>query len=176
MRPIMRRIQRLQDAIPPIPPPNPLAEEDREFSATIERLLQRMDPAHVRVVLADFNARGCDSDKEYCMLTVAVLERTYNHLQKNQPLELPAKVAALEVSSAGCISTYNCEDCGYDLPGNWPVLDANSPMSSRFHFEPCPLCGGKVGWHAFYMKHKRYREQLPLSWEQPSRTQSKGQS
>jgi hypothetical protein len=161
----MKRIQRLQTVIQPIPPPKPLTEEDREFSATIERLLQRMDPAHVRLVLADFNAVGSDSSKQHCKLTVAVFERAYNHLKKNQPLQLPIKVAALEMIDEG-FTNYNCEDCGYDLPSNWPVLDANSPRSSRYHFEPCPLCGGKVGWHAYYSKHKCYREQVPLSPEQ----------
>lgn len=165
MRSIMRRIQRLQTVIPPIPPPKPLTEEDREFSATIERLLQRMDPAHVRVVLADFTAVGSGSNKQHCKLTVAVFERVYNHLKENQPLQLPAKVAALETINEG-FTTYNCEDCGYDLPSNWPRVSATPPATSMFHFDPCPLCGGKVGWHAFYMKHKLYREQLPLAAEQ----------
>ena len=165
MRSIMRRIQRLQTVIPPIPPPKPITEEDRKFWATVERLLQRMDPTHAGLVLDDLNAADHDSGTSHNRLTMAVFERVMLHLEKHQPLELPAKVAVLEMSNKGW-TTYNCEDCGYDLPSNWPRVSAAPPATSMFHFDPCPLCGGKVGWHAFYMKHKRYREQVPLAAEQ----------
>src|SRR5260221_9248523 len=98
------------------------------------------------------------------------------HLKKHQPLELPAQVAALEMSGEGSCTSYQCEDCGYELPGTWPHVEAIPPTSSHFCFDPCPLCGGKVGWHAFYSKHKCSREQLPLSRVQPSRTQMEGKS
>ena len=164
MRSIMRRIQRLQTVIPPIPSPKPIPEEDRKYSATLLLLLERMDLAHVRLVVDDLKAED-RSNKGRCRLTVAVFERVYNHLEKNQPLQLPAKVAALEMINEGW-TTYNCEDCGYELPSNWPRVSATPPATSMFYFDPCPLCEGKVGWHAFYMKHKLYREQVPLSDEQ----------
>ena len=171
---IMRRVRRLETLIPPIPPPKPETEEDREFRETLVTLLQRMDPAQAGVVIDDCKAADRDSGVPYSRLSIAVFQRVLLHLKKHQPLELPAKVAVLEVSNEGW-KTYNCEDCGYELPSNWPRLDPNSPISSKFHFEPCPLCGGKVGWHAFYTKNKCYREQLPISWEQTSRTQMEGQ-
>ena len=162
---IMRRVRRLQTLIPPIPPPKPETEEDKRFRETVITLLQRMDPTHAGVVIDDLNTPDQDSGGSHCRLTVAVFERVYNHLKKNQPLQLPIKVSLLEMIDEGW-TTYNCEDCGYDLPSNWPRVSATPPAASMFIFDPCPLCGGRVGWHAFYMKHKRYREQVPLAEEQ----------
>ena len=161
----MRRIQRLQTVIPLVPSPKPIAEEDRKFAKTVIALLQRMDPTHAGLVIDDIKAADADSGRSHCRLTMVVFVRVMLHLEKYQPLELPAKVAVLEMSNKGW-TTYNCEDCGYDLPSNWPRVSATPPATSMFHFDPCPLCGGKVGWHAFYMKHKRYREQVPLLAEQ----------
>ena len=174
MRSIMRRIQRLQTVIPPVPPPKPQTEEDRKFSETLANLLVRMDPAHARLVIDDLKTVDHDSNKRYSRLTVAAFERVMNHLKKNQPLELPAKVAALEMINEGW-TTYNCEDCGYDLPSNWPTLNSEWTTPSQISYEPCPLCGGKVGWHAFYTKHKCYREQVPLLAEPALPDVRKGQ-
>jgi hypothetical protein len=35
---------------------------------------------------------------------------------------------------------HECEDCGVHLPYQ--------------HFKTCPLCGGHVGWYAFWQKHQ----------------------
>jgi hypothetical protein len=175
MKNMMRRVRRLQSIIPPVPPPKPITEEDRKFSAMAAILLQRMDPAHARLVTDDLKAVGRDSSQHYSNLTFVVFERVMNHLKKNQPLELPAKVAMLEMSGEGGATTYNCEDCGYDLPGNWPRLNSDWTTPSQISYEPCPLCGGKVGWHAFYTKHKCNREQVPLLAEQTLPDVMKGQ-
>src|SRR5205814_589559 len=142
----------------------PETEEDRKFAETVRMLLQRMDPTHAGLVIDDLNAADHDSGRSRSRLTTVVFERVMLHLENHQPLELPAKVAVLEMSGEGSCTTYNCEDCGYELPGNWPHVEAIPPTSSLFCYDPCPLCGGKVGWHAFYSKHRCYRQQLPLSW------------
>src|SRR5437868_3291383 len=119
MRSIMRRVRRLQTLIPPSPPPKPETEEDRKFAETVRMLLQRMDPTHAGLVIDDLNAADHDSGRSRSRLTTVVFERVMLHLEKHQPLELPAKVAVLEMSGEGSCTTYNCEDCGYELPGNW---------------------------------------------------------
>jgi hypothetical protein len=143
---MIRRVRRLQSIIPPVPPPKPITEEDRRFSATFSVLLQRMDPAHARLITDDLKAVGRDSSKHYSNLTFVVFERVMNHLKKNQPLELPAKVAMLEMSGEGGATTFNCEDCGFDLPGNWPRLNSDWTTPSQTAYEPASLW--RQGWMA----------------------------
>ena len=35
---------------------------------------------------------------------------------------------------------HECEDCGYELPMKC--------------FKACPLCGGRIGWYAYYNRRK----------------------
>jgi hypothetical protein len=109
-------------------------------------LLERMDPTHARLVWDDLKRVRGDSNKRYCDFTVSVFQRVRNHLKENQPLAFPAEVAAIYLSGEYSATTYDCENCGYDLPTRWPNPNANPPTSMRIFFEGCPLCGGKVWW------------------------------
>jgi hypothetical protein len=162
MRSMKTRIHRLQTLIPPVPPPKPRTEAERKLAATVGTLLERMDPAHARVVLDDLQRVGGDSDKGYRDFTVSVLIRARNHLKENQPLEFPAEVAAIYLSGEYSATTYECEDCGYDLPTKWPDRHADPPTPFRNYFERCPLCGGKVGGYAYYSKHGICKQQGAL--------------
>src|SRR5438067_1481126 len=101
MKNMMRRVHRLETLIPPIPPPKPETEEEKKFTATVITLLQRMDPTHAGLVIDDLNAADHDSGRSRSRLTMVVFERVLLHLEKHQPLELPAKVAVLEMSGGG---------------------------------------------------------------------------
>src|SRR5205814_9713526 len=95
MRSLMRGIHRLQAVIPPLPPPKPKTEADRKWSAAIAILLDRMDPAHARLVREDLKNVRRDYDERYCDFTVSALIRVMNHITENQPLEFPPEVAAI---------------------------------------------------------------------------------
>jgi hypothetical protein len=157
MQSLMKRVHRLEALIPRVPAPGPKTEADRKFAATMRILLERMDPNHARLVLDDLKRVHSDPNERYCDFTVSVWERVRNHLKENQPLVFPAEVAGIYLSGEYSATKYDCEDCGYDLPTKWPDRYANPPTPMRIYFERCPLCGGKVGWHAFYAKHKIYK-------------------
>jgi len=40
---------------------------------------------------------------------------------------------------------HDCEDCGYKLPHRY--------------FDVCPLCGGRIGWYAYYSRRDAERKQ-----------------
>ena len=164
MRSLMRRIHRLQAIIPPLPPPRPETEADRKWAAAIGVLLERMDPAHARLVRDDLKRVRRNYNERYCDFTVSALMRVVNHLKEGQPLEFPAAVAAIYLSGQYSATTYECEDCGYDLPTKWPDRNANPPTLFRNYFERCPLCGGKVGGgsYAYYAKHGFSKKQGAL--------------
>ena len=162
MRSMINRIHRLEALIPPFPPPKPKTVADLKWVATTGILLERMDPTHARLVLEDLKRVCGGSNERHCDLTVSVWERVRNHIKQNQPLVFPAAVASIYLSGEYSATTYDCEDCGYDLPTKWPNPNANPPTPQRIYFERCPLCGGNVGWHAFYAKHRIYKQQGAL--------------
>jgi len=164
MRSLMRRIHRLHAVIPPFPPPKPTTEADRKWWAAIGTLLERMDPAHARLVCDDLNSVRLDSNQRYCSFTVSALIRVMNHIKEGQPLEFPPEVASIYLSGEYSATEYECEDCGYDLPTKWPDRNANPRTPMRIYFERCPLCGGKVGYgsYAYYSKHGFSKKQGAL--------------
>jgi hypothetical protein len=167
MRSVIRRIRRLQRALPPIPPPRLVTEDDRRWAATTAALLRQMDPTHARVVREDLK-RADGRGHQLNGLTIAFIACAWHHLRENQPLALPPEVAAIYLSGKYSATVYDCEDCGYDLPVLWPDPNAIPPTPLRVYFPQCPLCDGKVGWHAFYIKHRRYKSAGALLPHKPS--------
>ena len=47
------------------------------------------------------------------------------------------------------LPVHDCEDCGFKVP----VIYGNRRNIEKSFFEQCPLCGGKIGWYAYYLKH-----------------------
>jgi hypothetical protein len=54
-------------------------------------------------------------------------------------LAMPPEVAEVYLAH-DVLPFHECEDCGYHVPHEY--------------FKTCPLCGGVVGWYAFWEKHK----------------------
>jgi hypothetical protein len=46
---------------------------------------------------------------------------------------------------------HECEACGFGIPVT--SGDYRGKPAHR-HFNACPLCGGKVGWYAYYNRRK----------------------
>jgi hypothetical protein len=54
---------------------------------------------------------------------------------------MPPEVAQIYIDHPDAIALNNCcEDCGYRVPVKY--------------FQSCPLCGGALGWYAFWKKHR----------------------
>ena len=56
-------------------------------------------------------------------------------------LAMPPIVADVYLNHADAGTLHDCEDCGYRVPYNY--------------FAACPLCGGGVGYSAFFLKHSK---------------------
>jgi hypothetical protein len=53
-------------------------------------------------------------------------------------LAMPPDVADVYLSDPDALPLHSCEDCGYRVPHQY--------------FQECPLCGGRVGWNAYWHK------------------------
>ena len=60
---------------------------------------------------------------------------------RNQGLStfLPQELAQVLLDDPECVVSYECEDCGLDVPSSY--------------FDECPACAGIVGYSAYYYKH-----------------------
>jgi hypothetical protein len=59
-------------------------------------------------------------------------------------LAMPPVVAEVYLRDQHALPLHACEACGYRVPHGY--------------FERCPLCGGRVGWNAYWQAHKDGRE------------------
>ena len=55
-------------------------------------------------------------------------------------LAMPPEVAEVYLQHQHALPLHDCEACGYRVPHGF--------------FEQCPLCGGRVGWNAYWHRHK----------------------
>jgi len=62
------------------------------------------------------------------------------------PLALPPEVAQVYLDDRDAWAAHDCEDCGYPVP-------VRTGKSLQRYFERCPLCGGRTGYSAYYLKH-----------------------
>jgi hypothetical protein len=159
--------------MPPNPEPRPATEEDMRYTATLEALLQRMNPRHAELVKEELGqwaqARARRGRHACSNLLFAVFHYITGHLEAGTPLELPTAVAAVYLQDPEASPQYDCEDCGYDVPFAWADTRSEPPKPPTVYFERCPLCGGKTGWHAFYFKQGRYKSKhQPARHEDPN--------
>ena len=154
MRSIIRRIEKLEARLLSVQRPcAPPSEEDVRWSDALHRLLERLEPEQRSLVLEElkgYSERGKDALGK---LTLKVLFYVEQHLKAGTPLEFPCSVASVYLEDPDAEPLHECADCGYDLPFEWAHPRAEPPRAAKVYFEFCPLCGGKVGYYAFYSKH-----------------------
>lgn len=76
----------------------------------------------------------------------------HRHATEGCPLALPREVGEVYLRHPELVPPVvmnDCEACGYHVPYQ--------------HFPACPLCGGALGWDAYYKKHGQH----PIGREAP---------
>jgi hypothetical protein len=63
----------------------------------------------------------------------------YTEIAPEVILAMPPELAEVYLAKDE-LPLHECEDCGADLPFG--------------HFPACPLCGGRIGWYAYFMRRK----------------------
>ena len=64
----------------------------------------------------------------------------YTQIRSEVALAMPPLVADVYLAHPDALPFHDCEDCGYEVPHQY--------------FKQCPLCGGRVGWYAYWNQHK----------------------
>ena len=64
----------------------------------------------------------------------------YTEIRPEVALAMPPHVVEVYLAHPYVLALHDCEDCGYEVPVEY--------------FKECPLCRGRVGWYAYWEKHK----------------------
>jgi hypothetical protein len=62
---------------------------------------------------------------------------------------MPPEVAEVYLNHHA-LPLHECEACGFKVP----ITPDDNRSKARRHFNACPLCGGKVGYSAYYNRRK----------------------
>jgi len=73
----------------------------------------------------------------------------YTEVAPEVVLAMPPQVAEVYLDH-DAMPLHNCEDCGFRVP----ITPGRDGKPARRHFDTCPLCGGKVGWYAYFNRRK----------------------
>jgi hypothetical protein len=65
----------------------------------------------------------------------------YSEIPDEVAFAMPPEVAEVYMTNPRALPLHDCEDCGYNLPHGY--------------FDACPLCGGRIGWYAYWARRTR---------------------
>ena len=153
MKNLLKRIRQLEQHVPVLQVPR--AEEDSPLSEAFYRLLMSMDEHHAGLIIEDLEGVHEDSACQFGRLTLAAFGYVQHHLSQGTPLEFPPEVAIVYLGDPNAKPVHDCADCGYPLPFTWARPLSKPPRPVTAYFDCCPLCGGRVGWHAFSCNRQR---------------------
>jgi hypothetical protein len=153
------RLARIEKAVAPnmrvVDQRRQYAEEvAQRRQAAWEYMRPTMSDEHA-VMVVDAYARGLNdpSHPEYNSPAGMLLRRClqamsprthwpYCDIPPEVALAMPPAVAEVYLAH-GPSPFHDCEDCGYNLPHGY--------------FDACPLCGGRIGWYAYWERRKSER-------------------
>jgi hypothetical protein len=140
------------------------ATQEREARDAAWALMQQtMSPEHARLVVdayavgaqyvqsAEFNAPAGRLLRR-CLDSIDRLK--YRHWPDTEIadeviLAMPPEVAEVYLTE-DALPLHSCADCGFRVP----LTPGANRRPARRHFDSCPLCGGKVGYYAYYNRRK----------------------
>jgi hypothetical protein len=70
----------------------------------------------------------------------------------NVPARVPREVVSVYLADPEALALHDCEDCGLELPVHCGRQDGAVTEPARTYFKTCPVCGGRVGWYAYWHK------------------------
>ena len=70
------------------------------------------------------------------------------------PTPLPSELVQVYLDDPDALPLHDCEDCGLRIPVRPGRQCGNDSQAAHRYFDHCPACGGRVGWYAFWEKHK----------------------
>jgi hypothetical protein len=87
-----------------------------------------------------------------CLDAMSRLEyRRWPHTEIADEVVLAMPPGVVEIHLAeDALPLHDCEDCGFCVP----VSPGRDGRPARRHFDACPLCGGRVGWYAYFNRCK----------------------
>ena len=129
------------------------AEEHDRREAAWAIMQQTMSEEHARLVVETFAAGGSSWDSplrntpggrllRHCLGALDGRKQRhwpYSDIPPEVFLAMPPALAEVFLEQEA-LRLHECEDCGFDLPFG--------------HFPSCPLCGGRIGWYAYYNRRK----------------------
>lgn len=153
----IRRLRVLEDSLPEAIERDPDEADMARACQVVDHLAATMTAEHL-----DYFREWIFEDRENPISRE--FERRFNRAMNGsqRPLALPGPVAAVYLEPVGLGEAignlHECADCGYELPIKTGLLTggeylANVRKSGTRYFEKCPLCGGEVGYCAFYLKN-----------------------
>ena len=159
----MRLTQRLARIEKVMAPQARIADQRAEYAEEVRRRRQAaweymyptMSEEHAAMVV-DGYARGLEADDHperyspagrllHCCLRAMhpATHWPYNEIPRDVVFAMPPVVAEVYMQQE-VLALHDCENCGYNLPHGY--------------FDACPLCGGRIGWYAYFSRRKAERE------------------
>jgi hypothetical protein len=127
-------------------------EDDSEMEAKWAIMCTTMSEVHARIVVDAYAAGLQDvQHPDWGSPASTLLQRCldalrcrpywpYTQIRPEVALAMPPHVADVYLADRDALPLHSCEECGYRVPHQY--------------FRECPLCGGRVGWNAYWHKHK----------------------
>lgn len=123
---------------------------DERFAAAWQILLAGMTAEHAKLVIEAYEVSRTWSPKaspddagarllrrcEQAVSRALYAHWPYSEIPPKVLLAMPADVAEVYIEDPSALPLHDCEHCGYAVPHQ--------------HFSSCPLCGGRVGWYAYW--------------------------
>jgi hypothetical protein len=72
----------------------------------------------------------------------------YTEIPDEVAFAMPPVVAQVYLEH-DALPLHECEDCGYKIPITPGTYRGTGAIR---HFDSCPLCGGRVGWYAYWKR------------------------
>jgi hypothetical protein len=153
----LHRLERLEKAAVTVRDTHEAQEQrdtdhDSELQAAWTIMSQTMSEEHARMVVDAYGAGlqdvrhpdwGSPAGSLLRRCLDALNRRPYGPYTQIEPevaLAMPPVMADVYLAHRDALPLHQCEECGYRVPHKY--------------FTECPLCGGRVGWNAYWHQHK----------------------
>lgn len=153
----MVSINRLKDAIRrgllASPGSREPTEEDLERGRRLDAILEGLTDAQREYVLGDLNDPEVmrPGGRRTSRLTRQILALV---IGTERPPIMHPDAAQVYIDDTDVSPLHECEDCGLGIPVRAGIIRGGRTIPAHRYFDRCPNCGGRVGYAAYFQKHK----------------------